>query len=221
MVSRCGYASFSHARLSNNLSLASSKESPLPTCCSSFYLPTWLGRVFTLRRTVSATFPSRRLTELTKTVVKLAHYLKIPSITLFFAQGLATILGALTQVGVTLWMLGNVDGICTDDQPNGFTCPNGETVYSSSIIWGLIGPARLYSVGNIYSGLVRTLSRWCSALPTKPHQAYRVANRDLTPTATLLLDWTHPPTDYLLYLQVHQVRLCAQDQLAPYLCWDV
>lgn len=75
--------------------------------------------------------------------------------TLFFAQGLATILGALTQVGVTLWMLGNIEGICTDDQPNGFSCPNGETVYSSSIIWGLIGPARLYSVGGIYSGLVR------------------------------------------------------------------
>lgn len=98
------------------------------------------------------------------TIVKLAHYLKIPSITLFFAQGLATILGALTQVGVTLWMLGNVDGICTDDQPNGFTCPNGETVYSSSIIWGLIGPARLYSVGKIYSGLVSVLWKFC--LPT-------------------------------------------------------
>lgn len=94
--------------------------------------------------------------------VKLAHYLKIPSRTLFFAQGLATILGALTQVGVTLWMLGNVEGICTDDQPNGFTCPNGETVYSSSIIWGLIGPARLYSVGMIYSGLVR---RRCDLFP--------------------------------------------------------
>lgn len=75
--------------------------------------------------------------------MKLAHYLKIPSRTLFFAQGIATILGALTQVGVTLWMLGNVEGICTDDQPNGFTCPNGLTVYSSSIIWGLIGPGRL------------------------------------------------------------------------------
>ncbi|KAK7741841.1 hypothetical protein SLS53_004907 [Cytospora paraplurivora] len=86
--------------------------------------------------------------------MKLAHYLKIPSRTLFFAQGIATIFGALTQVGVTLWMLGNVDGICSDDQPNGFTCPNGTTVYSSSIIWGLIGPGRLYSVGKIYSGLL-------------------------------------------------------------------
>lgn len=86
--------------------------------------------------------------------MKLAHYLKIPPRTLFFAQGLATILGALTQVGVTLWMLGHVDLICTDDQPNGFSCPNGLTVYSSSVIWGLVGPGRLYSAGKIYSGLL-------------------------------------------------------------------
>ncbi|KAI0479532.1 OPT family small oligopeptide transporter [Xylariaceae sp. FL0804] len=86
--------------------------------------------------------------------MKLAHYLKIPPRTLFFAQGLATIFGALTQTGVTLWMLGNVDGICDSDQPNGFSCPNGRTVFSSSVIWGLVGPARLYSVGKIYSGLL-------------------------------------------------------------------
>ena len=53
--------------------------------------------------------------------MKLAHYLKIPPRTLFFAQGLATILGALTQSGVTLWMLGNVSDICAQDQSNGFS----------------------------------------------------------------------------------------------------
>ncbi|KAI0834343.1 small oligopeptide transporter [Hypoxylon sp. FL0890] len=86
--------------------------------------------------------------------MKMGHYLKIPPRTLFFAQGLATVLGALTQVGVTLWMLGNVPDICSEDQPNGFSCPLGRTVYSSSVIWGLVGPARLYSVGKIYSGLL-------------------------------------------------------------------
>lgn len=116
------------------------------------------GLYFAQDSKLSHAFSVAEPSKLTSTKVKLAHYLKIPSITLFFAQGLATILGALTQVGVTLWMLGNVDGICTDDQPNGFTCPNGETVYSSSIIWGLIGPARLYSVGMIYSGLVSSPS---------------------------------------------------------------
>jgi OPT family oligopeptide transporter len=66
--------------------------------------------------------------------LKLGHYLKIPPRTLFVAQGVATIFGALTQTGVTLWMLGNVDGICDQDQPNGFTCPNGLTVFSSSVV---------------------------------------------------------------------------------------
>lgn len=66
--------------------------------------------------------------------MKLGHYLKIPPRTLFFAQGLATVLGALTQTGVTLWMLGNVSGICDEDQPNGFSCPQGRTVFSSSVV---------------------------------------------------------------------------------------
>ncbi|TAQ84477.1 hypothetical protein B7494_g7199 [Chlorociboria aeruginascens] len=86
--------------------------------------------------------------------MKLGHYLKIPPRTLFFAQGSATILGALTQVGVTLWMLGNVSDICSADQSNGFSCPNGRTTFSSSIIWGAIGPARAYSIGKIYAGLL-------------------------------------------------------------------
>jgi len=66
--------------------------------------------------------------------MKLGHYLKIPPRTLLFAQGSATILSALTQVGITLWMLGNVSDICPADQANGFTCPNGRIVFSSSVI---------------------------------------------------------------------------------------
>jgi len=53
-----------------------------------------------------------------------------------------------------LWMLGNVSDICDSEQSNGFSCPNGRTVFSSSVIWGVIGPARLYSIGKIYSGLL-------------------------------------------------------------------
>lgn len=107
--------------------------------------------------------------------MKLGHYMKIPPKTLFFAQGSATILGALTQAGVTLvsdsgfhcrlkrgladtlglqWMLGHVNHICESDRTNGFSCPNGRTTFSSSIIWGAIGPGRVYSIGKIYSGLL-------------------------------------------------------------------
>ena len=94
--------------------------------------------------------------------MKLAHYLKVPPRTLFFAQGLATILGALTQTGVTLWMLGNINDVCNQHQSSGFSCPNGRTTFSSSVIWGAIGPGRLYSAGKIYSGLLHFF--WIGAL---------------------------------------------------------
>lgn len=113
--------------------------------------------------------------------MKLGHYLKIAPRSLFFAQGFATvsshtplwfpvsrktnlskILGALTQVGVTTWMLGNVKDVCTHTQTDGFSCPVGRTVFSSSVVWGAIGPGRLYSAGKIYSGLLHFF--WIGAL---------------------------------------------------------
>ncbi|KAI7255641.1 small oligopeptide transporter, OPT family [Hortaea werneckii] len=70
---------------------------------------------------------------------KLGHYFKVAPRTVFFAQGFAVLLGSLTQAGVTIWMLGNIENVCSLDQADNFTCPNGRTVYSSSVIWGLIG----------------------------------------------------------------------------------
>jgi OPT family oligopeptide transporter len=88
--------------------------------------------------------------------------MKLAPRTVFFAQGFAAILGALTQTGVTLWMLGNIPNICSSTQSSSFTCPNGRTVFSSSVIWGLIGPGRLYSVGKRYSSLLHFF--WIGAL---------------------------------------------------------
>ena len=72
------------------------------------------------------------------------------------------VLGSFTSVGVTAWMLNNISDVCSADQASGFSCPNGRTVWSSSVIWGLIGPARLYSAGKIYSSLLHFF--WIGAL---------------------------------------------------------
>ena len=65
------------------------------------------------------------------------------------------VLGAFVNTGVNAWALSNVAGVCVNDQqPNGFICPVGRTVFSSSIIWGVIGPARLYSFGKPYASLL-------------------------------------------------------------------
>lgn len=68
--------------------------------------------------------------------MKLAHYLHIAPRLLFMAQGLATLIGAIVQCGVTVFMITRIEGICTPDAEGGFTCPHGRVTYSSSLIWG-------------------------------------------------------------------------------------
>ncbi|KAL2830529.1 OPT oligopeptide transporter protein-domain-containing protein [Aspergillus cavernicola] len=86
--------------------------------------------------------------------MKLAHYLHIPPRTLFFAQGLATLIGAIVQCGVTVFMITNFDNICTPNADGNFICPHGLVTYSSSLIWGALGPARNFSPGQIYGNLL-------------------------------------------------------------------
>ncbi|KAF4963075.1 hypothetical protein FSARC_8877 [Fusarium sarcochroum] len=94
--------------------------------------------------------------------MKLGLYMKIPRRTLFIAQLTACIVGSLTQNAVVLWMLNHVKDICESDQTNKYTCPQGRVNFSSSIVWGAVGPARLYSMGKIYSGLLHLF--WIGAL---------------------------------------------------------
>ncbi|KAL4924224.1 small oligopeptide transporter, OPT family [Aspergillus undulatus] len=86
--------------------------------------------------------------------MKLAHYLHIAPRTLFAAQGLAALLGAIVQCGVTVFMITRFDGICTPHADGGFTCPHGLVTYSSSLIWGALGPGRNFTPGQIYGNLL-------------------------------------------------------------------
>ncbi|KAJ5758480.1 hypothetical protein N7520_005636 [Penicillium odoratum] len=86
--------------------------------------------------------------------MKLAHYLHIAPRMLFVAQGLATLVGAIVQCGVTVFMITRIDGVCTSDAEGNFTCPHGRVTYSSSLIWGAVGPGRLFSPGQTYSNLL-------------------------------------------------------------------
>lgn len=68
--------------------------------------------------------------------MKLGHYLHIAPQTVFLAQGLATLVGAIVQCGVTVFMITRIDGVCTSEADGGFSCPHGRVTYSSSLIWG-------------------------------------------------------------------------------------
>ncbi|RFU27680.1 hypothetical protein B7463_g8662, partial [Scytalidium lignicola] len=82
--------------------------------------------------------------------MKMAHYMKIPPRTVFSYLRVATIWASFVQIAVMNWTLGSIKDICTPNQPNHFTCPNGRTFFSNSITWGVIGPKRMLGSNSIY-----------------------------------------------------------------------
>jgi len=70
------------------------------------------------------------------------------------AQVVAVSVSCFVQVAVLNLALANIEGICDVTQPHHFTCPGGRVFFSASVIWGLIGPSRVFSPGQIYSGLL-------------------------------------------------------------------
>ncbi|KAI1263905.1 OPT family small oligopeptide transporter [Xylariaceae sp. FL1019] len=85
--------------------------------------------------------------------LKLGHYMKVPPRPMFWAQLVASVWSAVVQIAVMNWAFGNIENVCEPDQANSYTCPGGRVFFTASIIWGLIGPARLFSGNAIYSSL--------------------------------------------------------------------
>ncbi|KAF3917703.1 hypothetical protein AA313_de0210203 [Arthrobotrys entomopaga] len=86
--------------------------------------------------------------------LKLGHYMKVSPRPMFWAQVTAAVWTAILQVAVMYWALGAIDGVCTPKAANQFTCPQASIFFNASIIWGVIGPARMFGAGQIYSGLM-------------------------------------------------------------------
>lgn len=86
--------------------------------------------------------------------LKLGHYMKVPPRVMFMAQTVATTWSSFVQIAVMNWALGNIKGICTPTQKNHFTCPQARVFFNASVIWGVIGPGRIFSPGQIYGSLM-------------------------------------------------------------------
>nr|AGA20372.1 oligopeptide transporter 1 [Phanerodontia chrysosporium] len=85
---------------------------------------------------------------------KLGHYMKIPPRPMFWSQVICSVVAGTVQLGVQSWMFSNINNICMPDQDNGFICPATQVFGTASIVWGVIGPSRQFSSGQIYYGLV-------------------------------------------------------------------
>ncbi|KAJ7667527.1 OPT oligopeptide transporter [Mycena polygramma] len=86
--------------------------------------------------------------------LKLGHYMKIPPRTMFTIQMVAAVLTCFVVTSVNSWMLDNIPGICTSDAPDNFVCPSTNVFADAALIWGGVGPQRLFGSGGLYMQLL-------------------------------------------------------------------
>ncbi|KAJ4759091.1 hypothetical protein LUZ62_069466 [Rhynchospora pubera] len=87
---------------------------------------------------------------------KLGHYMKIPPRSMFIVQAVGTILAGTVNLGVAWWLLTSISNICDTDKlsPNSpWTCPSDRVFFDASVIWGLVGPKRIFGSEGSYSAL--------------------------------------------------------------------
>ncbi|KAM0908353.1 hypothetical protein ACQ4PT_015510 [Festuca glaucescens] len=78
---------------------------------------------------------------------KLGHYMKIPPRSMFAVQLVGTVLASSVYFGTSWWLLERVGNICDPAKlPAGspWTCPSDEVFYNASVIWGVVGPQRIF-----------------------------------------------------------------------------
>ncbi|KAJ5217960.1 uncharacterized protein N7498_000059 [Penicillium cinerascens] len=86
--------------------------------------------------------------------LKLGHYMKVPPRVTFSAQMVAAVWSSLVQIATMNWALGAIKDVCKKNQANHYNCPNGRVFFNASVIWGVIGPQRIFSVGQMYSPML-------------------------------------------------------------------
>ncbi|PHT30863.1 Oligopeptide transporter 3 [Capsicum baccatum] len=73
-------------------------------------------------------------------------------------QLVGTLVAGTINLAVAWWMLGSIENICdveTLHPESPWTCPKFRVTFDASVIWGLIGPQRLFGPGGLYRNLFR------------------------------------------------------------------
>ncbi|KAJ1916913.1 hypothetical protein H4219_003495 [Mycoemilia scoparia] len=75
--------------------------------------------------------------------LKLGRYMKIPPRQMFMCQFVGTLLASVCQLSTTIFILDRVSNICT---PSAFpwTCRSAHLFHTVSVLWGLVGPYRMF-----------------------------------------------------------------------------
>ena len=75
---------------------------------------------------------------------------------LSFLQFIGTIIAGTINLAVAWWLLGSIKNICHEEllSPNSpWTCPGDRVFFDASVIWGLVGPRRIFGPLGNYGAL--------------------------------------------------------------------
>ncbi|CAN7092191.1 hypothetical protein BRARA_I02370 [Brassica rapa] len=84
---------------------------------------------------------------------KLGHYMKIPPRNMFMAQIVGTLLSCLVYLVTAWWLMETIPNICDSISNSVWTCPSDKVFYDASVIWGLIGPRRIFGDLGLYKSV--------------------------------------------------------------------
>ncbi|KAG2713871.1 hypothetical protein I3843_04G186400 [Carya illinoinensis] len=84
---------------------------------------------------------------------KLGHYMKIPPRSMFLVQIVGALLASTTRIFSSLWALTSIKNICVPEEGNIWTCPAVTNAYNRALIWGGIGPGRVFAPHGQYAWL--------------------------------------------------------------------
>uniref|UniRef100_A0A7N0U9N2 Oligopeptide transporter 6 n=1 Tax=Kalanchoe fedtschenkoi TaxID=63787 RepID=A0A7N0U9N2_KALFE len=84
---------------------------------------------------------------------KLGHYMKIPPRSMFMAQIIGTLISVLVYLVTAWWMMASIPNLCDihllpKDSP--WRCPMDRVFFDASVIWGLVGPQRIFGDLGVY-----------------------------------------------------------------------
>lgn len=85
--------------------------------------------------------------------LKLAHYVKIPPRHTFTAQIVATFVSSFVATSILNFQMSLPD-VCTPTQKNHYTCPGVNTFFTAAVMWGTVGPKKVFGSGGLYTALL-------------------------------------------------------------------
>ncbi|KAG5416887.1 OPT2 [Candida metapsilosis] len=86
--------------------------------------------------------------------LKQGHYAKLPPRATFRCQLLSILVASFIQLALLNYQITGIKDYCDPYNRQRFTCPGGRSFYNASVLWGVIGPKKVF--GGLYPIL-----QWC------------------------------------------------------------